>query len=102
MDINEFKRFIVLLTLFDVYKAKNEPIRQIWNEIDGRPNFPLTMNLRRSESILRNLRFDQRENRDQGDKVAPIREVFEMFRHRLSKTFIPCESLAVDEQFVNF
>ena len=102
ITMSEFNRFIGLLILLGVYKAKNEPIRDIWNKEDGRPVFSKSMSVNRFESILRYLRFDDTINRDRQDKGAAIKEVFESFRRKLCSGIVPSENLTVDEQLVNF
>ena len=49
--MSEFNRFIGLLILLGVYKAKNESIRDIRNIEDGRPVFSKSMSVNRFESM---------------------------------------------------
>jgi len=102
IEISEFKVFIGLLILLGVYKARHEPIREIFSGQDGRSIFGNTMKCGRFELILRYLRFDSRNDRDKNEKDSAIKEVFELFRTKLPKGIIPGENLTVDEQLVNF
>ena len=97
--------YIGLLLLAGVYKAKNEPVEQLWNIESGRPIFSKSMARNRFTDISRVLRFDNAADRRQRrvtDKLAPIREVFEMWEKTLEDAFVPYENVTVDEQLVTY
>jgi hypothetical protein len=63
------------------------------------------MTLNRFKSIMRYLRFDNKSTRAErvkSDKLAPIRDIWEMFIAQLRKHYIPGPDLTVDEQLIPF
>ncbi|KAE9542998.1 hypothetical protein AGLY_002909 [Aphis glycines] len=63
------------------------------------------MSLKRFRFLLRCLRFDDMGDRIQRreiDKLAPIRELFELFVENCKKCFSPSEYVTIDEQLVKF
>ena len=97
----EFDGFVGLLLLAGVYKSKNESLIELWSERDGRS----TMTLNRFKSILKYCRFDDkntRRARAEVDKLAPIRDIWDMFIAQLPKFYKPGADLTVDEQLVAF
>lgn len=65
----------------------------------------LTMTAQRFRFLLRALRFDNIETRSERqnlDKLAPIREIFELVTDRFKENYTPSEFLTLDEQLVAF
>lgn len=63
------------------------------------------MGLNRFKSILRFIRFDdksKRSDRRKTDKLAPIRDLFNMIDLNLSRMYSPGPSLTIDEQLVPY
>ncbi|XP_029341493.1 piggyBac transposable element-derived protein 4-like [Acyrthosiphon pisum] len=63
------------------------------------------MNVQRFRFLVRNLRFDDftnRSERSEIDKLAPIRELFEVLVQNFQNNFIPTEYLTLDEQLIAF
>ena len=60
------------------------------------------MSLQRFKYILKFLRFDDRDQRDKSDRLAPIRSILELFVKQLPRHFLPSENVTVDEQLVPF
>ena len=59
----------------------------------------------RFQQFLRFVRFDDtstRQTRAANDKLAPIRDVWEMFVQDLRKSYIPSPDITVDEQLMPF
>ena len=105
MDAIEFKAFIGLLYLAGVYRSAGEATQELWHVSDGRKIFRAAMSLKRFKQISRVLRFDDKESRAgrrAKDKLAPIREVFDLWVETLPKSFVAKESVTVDEQLVAF
>src|SRR6218665_107332 len=71
----------------------------------GRPIFTATMSVNRFVDILRFIRFDNkasREHRRASDKLADIRDNWELFVAQLPKFYVPGTNITVDEQLVAF
>lgn len=63
------------------------------------------MGLKRFQSILRFIRFDDKNTRIERrkkDKLAPIRDLFNVVDLNLSRTYSPGETLTIDEQLVPY
>ncbi|CAJ1064709.1 dual specificity protein phosphatase 26 isoform X1%2C partial [Xyrichtys novacula] len=63
------------------------------------------MSRKRFHQILRAMRFDdkmQRRARFKNDKLAPIRSLWDMWRHRLPLLFNPGSEVTIDEQLLPF
>lgn len=104
-DEIEIKCFIGLLILAGVYRGHNEAVVALWNEKDGRDIFRKSMARQRFTSLSRCLRFDDaasRRQRRNTDKLAPIREAFDMWVTTLQDWYMPYENVTVDEQLVTF
>jgi len=83
LEHEELLCYIGLLLLAGVYKARNEPVAQLWSTNSGRPLFSQSMPRTRFTNIARVLRFDDaasRRQRRETDKLAPIRNVFDMWQ----------------------
>lgn len=102
LDRTELEAFIGLLIQAGVSHANHQSIDELWNISKSCPIYRATMSLKRFQNLLRFIRFDDRENRDELDRLAPIRHVFESFVIQLNKHFIPSENLTIDEQLVPF
>src|SRR6218665_1040144 len=97
--------FLCLLLLAGTYRAKLEPLRDMWSSEHGRQIFTATMSVNRFVDILRFLRFDNnssREHRRASDKLAAIRDIWKRFVAQLPKLYVPGTDITVDEQLVPF
>lgn len=105
-DLTELKAFIGLLYLAGAYKANRLFLDELWGKNgDGIEKFGLVMNVKRFKFMLRCLRFDDRSTRRERkevDRLAPIRDVFEMFVQNCKKCYIPGENVTVDEMLPGF
>src|ERR1044072_1065451 len=78
--------YLGVLILIGVYRSKNEPISELWNQERGRPIISGNMARDRFQQISRVLRFDDASGRRQRyttDKLAPITTVFDMWEATL-------------------
>uniref|UniRef100_A0A1A7Y6J1 PiggyBac transposable element-derived protein domain-containing protein n=1 Tax=Iconisemion striatum TaxID=60296 RepID=A0A1A7Y6J1_9TELE len=106
-DIVELRAFLGLLILAGVYRSNGESSSSLWGEETGRPIFRATMSLRRFHELTSTLRFDDRLTRParrllQPEKLAPIREVWDLWVARLPLAYNPGKDVCVDEQLVGF
>ena len=80
-------------------------LHRLWDPIDSRPFYRVTMALNRFKFLLRCMRFDNycnRPARQRNDRLAATREVWETFNSNLRNIYIPNEALTVDEQLVGY
>lgn len=104
-DTIEMQAFIGLLLTVGVNKQGGVDFRDNWDPIFGNPIFRATMGKNRFASLLRFLRFDDKNTRSvrkSRDKLAPIRELWECVNQNLKKFYLPGENLTIDEQLVPF
>ncbi|XP_019135160.2 piggyBac transposable element-derived protein 4-like [Larimichthys crocea] len=107
MDVNkvELWAFISLLILAGLYRSWNEATQSLWAEHTGRAIFRATMSRKRFMQISTALRFDDRLSRparQRRDKLAAIRELWDVWSTRLPVLFTPGRDVCVDEQLVPF
>lgn len=106
-DIIEIRGFIGLLYLIGSLGNSRKNLKYLWDNSKGNglESCYLTMSEKRFRFILRCFRFDDikdRENRKAIDKLAPIREVFEIIINNFQKYYSPSEYLTIDEQLLAF
>ena len=80
-------------------------LRRLWDPIDSRPFYRVTMALNRFKFLLCCMRFDNYRNRpgkQADDRLAAIREVWSIFNDNLRNIYVPNETLTVDEQLVGY
>lgn len=105
VDIEEMNAFFGCLLLAGVYKSHGESYEQLWSEDQGRAIFGSTMSLRRFQTIMKFLRFDDRDTRERrrfDDKLAPFRNIWDMFVNQCRDNFTVGPNATVDEQLVSF
>lgn len=86
----EMEAYIGLLLLSGVFRSNNEGMRLLWDRSFGREIFRTTMPRTRFEEISANLRFDDRLTRPQRqrrDKLAAVREMWDLWQNRLGLPF---------------
>uniref|UniRef100_A0AAX7T7S3 PiggyBac transposable element-derived protein domain-containing protein n=2 Tax=Astatotilapia calliptera TaxID=8154 RepID=A0AAX7T7S3_ASTCA len=104
LDADEVRAYVGLLILSGVYRSRHESLHSLFSEKTGRPIFRATMSVKRFQHITRAFRFDDKLSRPRrrGDKLAPIRRVWDIWVHRLQMLFCPDTEVCVDEQLVPF
>ena len=63
VDDGEFKVFLGIFILSNVYKLNSESAAQLWSTLDGQPIFNCPMSGERYQQILRVFRFDKSQSR---------------------------------------
>lgn len=106
LDMIELRAFIGLLYLSGVMKSNHENILGLFAEDGtGRDIFRATMSARRFMFILSSLRFDcitTREARKSNDRLAAVREIWDLFISNVQKYYTPGVNLTIDEMLVPF
>uniref|UniRef100_A0A1Y1K4Z8 PiggyBac transposable element-derived protein domain-containing protein n=1 Tax=Photinus pyralis TaxID=7054 RepID=A0A1Y1K4Z8_PHOPY len=105
-DRDEIISLLGMLYLLGVCKSGRQNLKDVWRtDGTGIDAIYCTMSYNRFRFLIRCLRFDDinsREDRREIDKLAPIREVFEMFLQNCRKSVVPGPNLTIDEQLVAF
>lgn len=102
VDEIEMEAFIGLHILAGAFKAQYRSTEELWSERDGPPVFRATMSRERFCALKSALRFDDPLRRDKGDRLAPIRNVFESFVGNIRRLVVAGPHLTVDEQLLEF
>lgn len=106
LDMIELRAFIGLLYLSGIMKSNHENVEGLFaNNGTGRDIFRATMSVQRFLFILSCLRFDNaatREARKVNDKLAAIRELWELFINSCQKYYTPGQNVTIDEMLVPF
>lgn len=103
----EIKAYIGLLITMGALQASGEAIHMLWSTDPAycRPIIPACMSRNRYKILTCFLRFDNFETRLERkvtDKLAPIREVFDMLVSNCKKAYNPGTHVCIDEQLVPF
>lgn len=106
-DETEIKALIGIMFLIGILRSSRKNAHKIWDNSKGNgvESCYLAMSETRFRFLIRCLRFDDirtRKERKEFDKLAPIREVFEIFLANFQNNFIPSEFVTVDEQLLAF
>ncbi|XP_071029739.1 piggyBac transposable element-derived protein 4-like [Oncorhynchus clarkii lewisi] len=105
MDATDLRAYVGLLILAGVYRSRGEAAASLWDAESGRTVFRATMPLKVFHRYSRLLRFDDRQSRPARlatDKLAAIREVWDLWEARLPALYNPGPEVTVDEQLVPF
>lgn len=104
--VTEMRALIGVLYMAGVLQSSHTNIMDLWtDDITVSAFFRLVMSSRRFSQLLRALRFDNindREERRKTDKLAPIRELFENINGTFSQYYTPFEFVTIDEMLEAF
>ena len=105
-DTIEIKALIGVLYMAGLKKISHLNVKEMWLD-DGTACdfFRATMSIKRFLFLLRVLRFDDintRDNRKESDNLAPIREIFESFVAHCNENYTPGEYCTIDEMLESF
>ena len=103
---SELRAFIGVLLFLGATKSSKEALSSIWAEDGtGKPLCIAAMSQKRFTFISYCLRFDDsqsREERKKNDKLAPIRQIFDMFVTACHSNYAPGPDCTVDESLLSF
>lgn len=102
----ELLSFFGLLYYAGLLKSSHLDLFDLWQKTMMSPSiFRMVMSVNRFKLLLRALRFDNIEDRlerRQTDKVAPIRELFQGFVERCMASYKPGTNCTIDEMLARF
>ncbi|XP_014276908.1 piggyBac transposable element-derived protein 4 [Halyomorpha halys] len=104
-DTLEIKALIGLLYISAIFKKSGLSSSDMFSPIYGPPIFRSAMTKNRFDLLLRVLRFDDKETREDRkatDKFAAFREMWEQFQKNCLKYYTPSENLTVDRTLLSF
>lgn len=103
--LSELKAGLAILIRAGADKDNLSDISTLFNINDSRPFYRCAMSKNRFKLFLRYISFDNKGDRRQrqvSDKMAAIREVWELFQSNLRKYYVPTERITVDEQLYGY
>ncbi|XP_071051718.1 piggyBac transposable element-derived protein 4-like [Onthophagus taurus] len=105
-DQREMKALFGLLYYAGVLKSGRLNTLELWEKHgSGVDIFPAVMSRKRFLFLLTSLRFDDirdRHTRRQSDKLAPIRELSELFKNNIQSSYVISEYATIDEKLEPF
>ena len=105
LTFEELKARIGLLIRAGADKDNLSHISTMFSPSDSRPFYRCCLSKNRFKLFLRYLSFDDRRDRrkrQETDKMAAIRELWDLFQNNLRKFYVPSERLTVDEQLYGY
>ena len=92
--------------MMGIWLVQNTKLSNLWNTGPFQiPFFAGTMARDRFQEIMSCIRFDAsatREERKKKDKLAPIREIHDIFTKNCKKFYLPKDHVTVDEMMIPF
>lgn len=105
-DIVEIKAFFGLLYMAGYYKNSKLNTEELWStDGSGVELFRIVMSRNRFHLLLSCLRFDNkntRQERKAQDKLAPLREVFDIFVNKCKTNYSVGQNVTIDEMLTKF
>lgn len=105
-DAIEMQACLGVLLYAGVMKANRLNVEELWrSDGSGVEIFRLAMSIKRFLFLLRCLRFDRKETREARksvDKLAPIRELFDLFVNKCKTGYSLSEYVTIDEKLEGF
>ena len=107
LERNELNAFFGLLVCMAVNHDQSKSIKSLWSS-DTRFSVPIyhsTMTRNRFEWLMRIIRFDDMNTRDERkltDKLAAIREMTSLFKERCKIMYRVSRNVTIDERIVRF
>ena len=97
----ELDAFVGILFAIGVTNNNTQTAYALWQS-DNLAIFRTAMSQKRFLALLKYIRFDDKRTRafrQQTDKAAPIRDIWNFFNENLANNYDPHEAFTVDEQF---
>ncbi|KAJ8956854.1 hypothetical protein NQ318_014269 [Aromia moschata] len=105
IDKIELNAYLGVCFYYAYYKENKSPVKEMWDEVFGRGVYRSIIPEKRFEFLTRVLRFDDKSTRNERrvtDKLAPIREIWEIFIRNCTNNYDPSNNCTIDEQLVPF
>ncbi|XP_050314861.1 piggyBac transposable element-derived protein 4-like [Anthonomus grandis grandis] len=105
-NLSEIKAFIGLLYMAEFHRNSRLNTADLWAiDNSGIELLRITMSRNRFHFPMQNVRFDEKETRNERkicDKLAPIRDLFKMFVEKCQQNYSVGEYVTVDEMLLPF
>lgn len=104
LDLIELKALLALLYFSGLQGSVRRNMKELYGKLSS-PIYRAMMPRQRFEFLLTFLRFDDKFTRDQRkltDKLAPIREIWNIFINNCKSNFKPGKNVTINEQLLSF
>lgn len=101
-DLFEINAFIGIIYYAGMWKSNHVDIKELWSSFHATSFYRCIMPKSRFSFLANCLRFDQRDNRSENDRLSPIRELWDRFIKNCEFYYNPSNDVTVDEQLLSF
>lgn len=101
-DANEIKAYIGVLYYAGLWKSSNVNDNRLWDKKNGITFYRCVFSRQRFTFLSTYLRFDDKNTRDENDRFAPIRKLWDIFIQNCKSNYTPSSQCTVDEQLLSF
>ena len=104
-SLSEMKACIAVIVRAGADRDNLSSVESLFTPSDSRPFYRCAVSKNRLKLFLRHVTFDNKNTRierQKTDKLAAIREMWNLFELNLAKNYVPSESLTIDEQLYPF
>lgn len=105
IDKEELCAFLGLCFYSAYFRENKFSVKDMWDDVFGRGIYRATLSEKRFEFLNRMLRFDHKNTRSERqatDKLAPIREIWDIFIQNCTNNYEPSNNCTIGEQLVSF
>ena len=101
-DAEEIRAYIGVLYFAGLWKSSQVNDIRLWNKINGITVYRCVFSRHRFTFLSACLHFDNKDTRDDTDRFAPIREVWNIFIANFQRYYTASNKCTVDEQLLDF
>lgn len=101
-DEIEIRAYIGLLYYTGLWKSSDVNDNRLWDKKNGITFYRCLFSRSRFTFLSKCLRFDRKSTRDKNDRLAPIRQLWNIFIENCKKNYRPSSQCTVDEQLLSF
>lgn len=104
VDKIELEAYFGICFYYALFKENRLSLDCMWSEVFGRGVYHATFSEKRFQFLTSRIRFDDKDTRAKRssvDKLAPIREIWEIFTKNCTENYEPSNELCIDEQLVS-
>jgi hypothetical protein len=104
-SFREMKAGIAIIIRAGADRDNLSTVESLFHPNDSRPFYSCALSKNRFRQFMRYITFDNkytRRERQQNDKLAAVREIWQLFTDKLRRFYEPSSSLTVDEQLYGY
>ncbi|XP_032671956.1 piggyBac transposable element-derived protein 4-like [Odontomachus brunneus] len=101
-DVKEIRAYIGVLYFAGLWKSSNIDDNRLWDKKNGITLYRCVFPRHRFSFLSSCLRFDDKNSREEGDKFAPVRKIWNIFIGNCQRYYTPSKKCTVDEQLLSF